>query len=344
VLDSPPKITIGVTEACPLGCRHCYADCAVAPKPGELSSARWISLLQSLAEQGIVQAYFEGGEPLAKPGFLDIVRATAPLMMTLMRTHGIGLTRDIAQELASIGLGRGLVDLMGADAATHDAATCTTGSFAQACAAVGHLVSAGVPTDVLVILTAPTAPQLTAIAQLAAGLGASRIGVLRLYPLGRARTAWPDLALGLDAQMAALGALRLPRGLGLMQSWHPNDHNCCWQAAAINAFGRAIGCMYLRDYVDFGDATVVPYNEIFRTNPLYRTLRSGDVEESCGACSASQGSHGGCRSAAFAFHGRWGAPDPFDTELNHGIDLTRLPPERPRPGASEVDSANHLDA
>ena len=260
-------------------------------------------------------------------------------MMTLLRTHGIGLTRDLAHELATIGLGRGLVDLMGADAATHDAATGTAGSFAQACAAVGHLVDAGIPTDVLVILTVPTAPQLTAIAQLAAGLGASRIGVLRLYPLGRARAAWPDLALGLDAQMAAVGAMRLPSGLELMQSWHPNDHNCCWQAAAINAFGRAIGCMYLREYVDFGDATATPYNEIFRTNELYRELRAGDVEESCDECTASQGSRGGCRSAAYAFHGRWTAPDPFDTTLNHGLDLTRLPPKRPRSGTLEATGA-----
>jgi hypothetical protein len=53
------------------------------------------------------------------------------------------------------------------------------------------------------------------------------------------------------------------------------------------------------------------------------------VEESCGDCSATQGSHGGCRSAAYAFHGRWTAPDPFDSALNHGTDLTRLPPVRP---------------
>lgn len=329
VLETPPKITIGITEACPLQCRHCYADCARAPKPGELAAEQWIALLGGLAEQGVIQAYFEGGEPLAKPGFLDIIRAAAPVMMTLVRTHGTLVTATVARDLRAAGLGGAMVDLMGADAATHDAATGTPSSFTQACAGIAHLAAAGVPTDVLVILTRQTAPQLTAIARLASGLGARRLGVLRLYPLGRARAAWPELALGLPAQMAALAALQRPPGLGLMQSWHPNDHNCCWQAAAINAFGRAIGCMYLREYVDFGDATAVPYNDIFRDNPLYRLLRSGNVEESCASCGDSQGSHGGCRSAAYAFHGRWTAPDPFDTGLNHGLDLTRLPPARP---------------
>jgi MoaA/NifB/PqqE/SkfB family radical SAM enzyme len=330
VLTSPPKITIGITEACPLRCRHCYADCASAPKTGEVTEAQWIALLGSLAEQGVIQAYFEGGEPLVKPGFVKILRSITPVMMTLLRTHGIGLTRDVGRDLADAGLGRGLVDLMGMDAVTHDAATGSAGSFVETCAAITNLVSAGIPTDVLVILTTATAPQLTAMARLASDLGASRLGVLRLYPLGRARKVWSDLALSLEAQTAALAALRRPAGLGLMQSWHPNDHNCCWQAAAINAFGRGIGCMYLRDYVDFGDATVTPYAEIFRDNPVYQSLRSGDVEATCGDCSTGQGSHGGCRSTAYAFHGRWTAPDPFDTALNHGTDLTVLRPVRPR--------------
>ena len=33
-LERPPKVTLGITEACPLRCRHCYADCASSPKPG----------------------------------------------------------------------------------------------------------------------------------------------------------------------------------------------------------------------------------------------------------------------------------------------------------------------
>ncbi|MGH7155832.1 MAG: radical SAM/SPASM domain-containing protein [Acetobacteraceae bacterium] len=331
-LETPPKLTIGITEACPLHCRHCYADCAPSPKSGELSSRQWITLINDLAAQGVIQVYFEGGEPLVKPGFVEILSTAASCMMTLLRTHGCGLSATMAQSLSVAGLGRALVDIMGPDAATHDAATGVAGSFVQACAAVRHLTSAGIPTDVLVVLTRDAAPRLNAIARLARDLGAERLGILRLYPLGRARQCWEEIALGLSEQMQALATLSPPDGLTIMQSWHPNDHNCCWQAAAINAFGRAIGCMYLREYVDFGDATKIRYNEIFRSHPLYRQLRSGNVEEHCESCSASQGTGGGCRSTAFAWYGRWTAPDPFDSALNHDVDLTRLPPERPHAG------------
>jgi radical SAM protein with 4Fe4S-binding SPASM domain len=328
ILNSPPKITVGLTEACPLHCRSCYADCANAPKPGELTAEQWIGLLQDLSERGIIQVYFEGGEPLAKPGLLDILRACSPVMMTKLRTHGCGLTDTVAMELAEAGLGRALVDFAGANAATHDSWTGVAGSFQQSCDAAAALVRHDIPVDALVILTRQTAPELPAIAELVQRLGASRLGILRLYPLGRARHAWSEIALPLAEQMSAIANLRPPAGLGIMQSWHPKDRNCCWQAAAINAFGHAIGCMYLREYVDFGDATKTPYTEIFRTHEQYRELREGPIEESCTDCTAPQGRPGGCRSTAYAWHGRWSAPDPFDVTLNHGIDLSIVPPAR----------------
>ena len=65
--------------------------------------------------------------------------------------------------------------------------------------------------------------------------------------------------------------------------------------------------------------------DIWRSHPLYRGLRSGHLERSLpdGGPEASPG--GGCRSSAFAFHGRWTAPDPFDEALNEGVDLRALP-------------------
>lgn len=325
VLDTPPKISVSITEACPHACAHCYADCARAPKPGEIAVPEWREILARLADDGFIQAYFEGGEPLAKPGFLDLVDAVAPRMMTLLRTRGAGLDAAVADRLARARVGRVLVDLMGDDAATHDAAAGAPGAFAAACAAIGHAASRGIPTDALVVLTRRTAPRLNAILRLAHGLGASRVGILRLYPLGRAKRIWEEIALPLEAQMRALGALEPPGGLTVMQSWHPRNQNCCWQAAALDAFGRIIGCQYLREYVDHGSIRETSYLDAWRTAPLYRQLRAGHVEASCPDCAASQRSHGGCRSTAYAFHGRWDAPDPFDVTLNDGVDLATLP-------------------
>jgi MoaA/NifB/PqqE/SkfB family radical SAM enzyme len=288
--------------------------------------------VDQLVDDGVIQFYLEGGEPLAKPGFLRLLAHCARDAMTLLRTHGTLVDDATADALRDAGVGRVLIDLMGADAATHDRATGVPGSFAAACAGLERCARRDIATDVLVILTRQTAPQLNTISRVAAELGAERLGVLRLYPLGRAKAIWSEIAPSLEDQTAAIRALKPPPGIGVMQSWHPHDRNCCWQAAAVNAFGRAIGCMYLREYVDFGPVAgegAVRHLDVWRHHPFYRRLRSGEgIERSCADCSSDDGSEGGCRASAYAFHGRWTAPDPFDEALNEGVNLRVLPPDR----------------
>jgi radical SAM protein with 4Fe4S-binding SPASM domain len=322
--DRPPKITLSVNETCPLNCLHCYGDCGSKSRP-ELSTAEWLTLIDQLAADGVIQFYIEGGDPFHRPDFFTLLERCCSQAMTLVRSGGTTIDAHAARRVRDVGVGRMFIDLMGATAATHEFFTQVPGSFARSCEAVRLLRDAGVAVDVLVILTRQTAGELTALAALAHQLGAERLGVLRLYPLGRAKRRWPDLALSLDEQAAALAALRPPPGLGVMQSWHPRDRNCCWQAAAINAYGDSIGCMYLREYVNFGNIRDVPFLDTWDKDPLYNSLRAGHVEESCPDCSAHSGSDGGCRAAAYAFHGRWTAPDPFCATLNRGTDLRVLP-------------------
>src|SRR5262249_32644253 len=151
------------------------------------------------------------------------------------------------------GIGRVLVDVMGARAETHDYLTGVSGSFERACDAVQHLLDVGIPTDMLIILNRRNAGELQEYVDLASELGVPRIGILRLYPLGRVKRQWSELSLSLEEQTAALASFRVPDNLKVMQSWHPKNHNCCWQTATISPFGDSIGCPYLREYVNYGN-------------------------------------------------------------------------------------------
>lgn len=324
-LTTPPKVAISITEACPLDCRQCYGDCGRTPAPGELSAAEWRAAIAKLADEGVISLHIEGGEPLLKPGFLDLLAEAARSMFTMVRTHGTLIDAPMAAALKQAGVGRVLVDVMGATAATHEWFTGVPGSFAASIEGVRQLVAHGVATDMLLILTRQNAPEVQALLDLAHSLGAERVGVLRLYPLGRAKRYWSEIALPLPDQMRTIAALRVPDGLGLMQSWHPNNHNCCWQSAAVMAKGEIVGCPYLREYVNHGNLRTDSLAETWRDAPLWQTLRAGAVERSCPDCSAVEGSHGGCRSTAYAWHGRWTAPDPFDPILNDGVDVSILP-------------------
>jgi len=332
-LHRPMKVTIGFTQSCNLDCRVCYADCTREPSPRELDGATWIGLLDQFFEAGVISVMIEGGEPLHRPEVLEVIAHAAPRAMTRLRTNATLVDDAMAARLKRIGLGDAMVDLLGATAATHDALTGVAGSFARSIAGIRALRRAGLPVTVLVIMNRLNHGELQPLLELAHAEGAEAVGVLRPYPLGRMRRDWAELSLSLDAMMAAIAALAPPAGLRLMQSWHPNDANCCWQMAAVNAYGRSIGCMYLREYVDYGDVTAMPFLQTWE-DPLYRRLREGKVEASCGGCASTQGTHGGCRSTAFAFHGRWEAPDPFDAGLNGGVDLQVLPAAGGTPGAA----------
>ncbi|QJR10444.1 Putative mycofactocin radical SAM maturase MftC [Usitatibacter rugosus] len=323
--ETPPHLTISITDTCNLACKWCYADCGSKRERRPLETGEWLSFIDYLAENGFIQVYFEGGEPFHLRGFMRILAHATPRMMTFVRTNGTLVTPRLASRLAKLGVGRMLVDIQGANAGTHDGLTGSPGSFDKACAAVRRLAGEGIKTDVLVILNRRNAGELQALADLAREMGAKRLGILRLYPLGRAKRAWTELSLSIEEQQAAVTAVRPGEGFEIMQSWHPRDRNCCWQAAAVNATGDSIGCMYLREYVNFGNVLETPLLETWSTHPLYQQLRKGNVKSSCSSCNENDGTQGGCRSTAYAFRGSWDAPDPFCSHLNDGIDLRVLP-------------------
>ncbi|MDM0068977.1 radical SAM protein [Variovorax sp. J31P207] len=324
--DTPPKMTVSITDTCNLDCVHCYGDCSHTEDPEELDIEDWIRFVDYLLANDFIELYIEGGEATLKPGFDRLLAHCARKLMTMVRTHGTLLTAEVVDQWKEFGVGRVFVDVMGATASTHDALTGVTGSFGKACNAVRQLVRVGIPADMLIIMHRRNVAELPAYLQLAKTLGAERVGLLRLYPLGRAKRRWAELALSLEEQEAAVAGLVPPEGLKLMQSWHPNDANCCWQAATVDARGNSIGCPYLREYVNFGNIRTVEFLDTWRNDPLYRLLRSGRVEQSsCPDCHAKEGTQGGCRSTAYAFHGSWTAPDPFCHRSNHGVQLDVLP-------------------
>jgi radical SAM protein with 4Fe4S-binding SPASM domain len=334
-LEQPPKLSLLISETCNLACKHCYADCNRSDRRPELSTDEWFQFIDYLFDKNVMQLYIEGGEPFIRKDIWEILEYCSRKFMTLVRTHGTTIDRQEAQRLKKIGIGRVYVDLMGARQNTHEFFTGVAGSFDKSWEAVGHLVAAGVRTDVLVILTKQNAGQLQDIVDLAHDHGALRVGVLRLYPLGRTKHRWQEFALSLEDQVAALARIKPPAGFEVMQSWHPKDHNCCWQSATVNAYGDAIGCSYLREYVNYGSIKSEPFFDIWHNNQLYKKIRSGKVEHSCSSCQQSDNTSGGCRSTAYAFRGRWEAPDPFCTTLNDGVDLRALPDwvlqENPKP-------------
>lgn len=322
-LEKPFKLTICVNQTCSMDCKLCYADCGSSKRP-ELATEQWKAFIDQLVTEEFLHIFFEGGEPFHRPDFEEILAYCNRRLYVAIRTHGTLIDAARARRLKKLGVGRLYVDLFAAIPEIQDELTGTPGSFDAAINGIRNAREAGLKVTILGILSRKNYQHLQRYLDLAVELNCDQVGILRLYPLGRAKRNWAELSLSLDEMMSALHSLKVPPGVQLMQSWHPRDGNCCWQNAAVSPQGDSIGCPYLREYVNYGNILETPFVETW-SHPLYRELRSNAVEQTCPECSATQGTFGGCRATAFAFHGRWTAPDPYCVHNNQGVDLRALP-------------------
>ena len=324
-IEAPIKATLSVTDRCPLECAHCYGDCAPSRDAHELSTGEWLRIIDEAVEAGVMAVLIEGGEPLLRTDIVEILEHCRGRLMVWLRTHAVAVDAALARRVAQAGVAVVLVDLFGGTAATHDRHAGVPDSFARSLAGMAAFRHENLDVVPLMILTRWNMGEVQDYLDLAAALGCERAGILRLYPIGRARQRWAELACSLEEISAALVDALPPPGLDLMHSWHPRDKNCCWENSAVTADGRSVGCPYLRELVDYGNLRELSFATTW-SHPLYRRLRAGPTGGGhCGGCEDHEGTRGGCRATAFAFTGDWEAQDPFCSAANRGIDLRVLP-------------------
>lgn len=96
-----------LTFSCALHCPYCYTDCYNRPgrgsTRGQLSTAQVKRVLDKLRAAGVVWLCLSGGDPLARPDFLDIYAyaRSAGFIVTIF-TNGFSMTARIADALAEV--------------------------------------------------------------------------------------------------------------------------------------------------------------------------------------------------------------------------------------------------
>ena len=92
-----------LTLKCNLKCIHCGSR-AGPKRPRELTTAEAMDLVHQLAEVGIKEVSFIGGEAFLRPDWLDIAREVKACGMRLtMTTGGFGMTDKMAEKMAEVG-------------------------------------------------------------------------------------------------------------------------------------------------------------------------------------------------------------------------------------------------
>src|SRR5438046_8014340 len=101
----PLAVLAEITHRCPLQCRYCSNPVELERGGSELTTEEWKKVLSELAEIGVLQVHFSGGEPTARKDLVELVKHASDVgLYTNLITSAVLLTRDRLSALADAGL------------------------------------------------------------------------------------------------------------------------------------------------------------------------------------------------------------------------------------------------
>jgi pyrroloquinoline quinone biosynthesis protein E len=113
--SNPLAVVAELTHRCPLHCVYCSNPLELQSRSNELSTEVWSRVFKEAAAAGVLQADFTGGEPLARPDIVDLVRnaRSAGLYVSLI-TSGLPLDEVKLDLLVDAGLDHFQLSFQGA--------------------------------------------------------------------------------------------------------------------------------------------------------------------------------------------------------------------------------------
>jgi radical SAM protein with 4Fe4S-binding SPASM domain len=159
-----------LTYRCNFECVHCYEQGMREQK--ELSTERWIALVDEVADQGCLWLTLTGGEAVMHPGFERIYEhAVRRGLLVTVFSNGSLLTERIAQLFRRLPPRTIEVSLYGASAETYARSTGRAKGYELALAGVRRMVADGHQVQLKTVVFDETAEDFEAIRALAKELG-----------------------------------------------------------------------------------------------------------------------------------------------------------------------------
>ncbi len=194
----PRVIAWEITRRCPLKCRHCRAGAMNLQYENELTTEECLRVIDSLAEAKPM-IIWTGGEPMLRADILDLIaHAREKGLRSVLAPCGSLVTAERLTALRDAGITACSFSLDGPDEASHDTFRGVPGAYRNITRAMNVARSIGLPFQINVTVSTLNYDQLDAIHARAVELGAAKLDLFFLVPVGRGRGI-ADLALN-DAQ------------------------------------------------------------------------------------------------------------------------------------------------
>ena len=342
----PQIVSWNLTKRCNLKCAHCYLDATELEGTDHLDTARALAITEEIAALSpSAMLVLTGGEPLLRDDILEICsHASALGLAVVLGTNGLLLDDERAAKLKAAGLFGAGVSLDSTTPAYHDRLRGLEGSWSAATLSMEALAKNAVPFQVQFTATKDNYKEVPAIIELAEERGALAVNIFFLVCTGRGRE---DSDIGPEEYEETLkylaGAEReyagrimvrarcAPHFLRVVAEREPEspllrgDTSGCIAATSylrITPEGMVTPCPYIppdQNSDELGGG--VTLGDIWKSSPVFSTLRNPSYEGKCSRCGYKD-ICGGCRARALASgkglmgEDSWCAYEPEDNEAD----------------------------
>ncbi|MHA1626362.1 MAG: radical SAM protein, partial [Candidatus Asgardarchaeia archaeon] len=184
-LSSPFLVVWNFTNLCNLKCKHCYQN-AGRVSPDELTIDEKLSLVEELADSGVVAIAFSGGEPLIHRDFWEVAKkASREGLFVAVATNGTMISPSIAKRMVEVGVRYAEVSLDSIDSRKHDQFRGVVGAFDRTVKGIKNLVKEGIFTCIATTVTKLNIKEIPEIIDFAERIGVQRFIAFNFIPTGR---------------------------------------------------------------------------------------------------------------------------------------------------------------
>ena len=339
-----------LTHRCPLHCVYCSNPTELINRAEELPAETWFQVFQQAARLGVLQADLTGGEPLARPDILELIRAAraAGLYVNLI-TSGMPLDEARLAKLIEAGLDHFQLSFQAANEETAQEIS-NTKSHAQKLRVLEWLNKVRVAVTLNFVIHRRNIDQIQEMLQIAESSSATRVEFANVQYYGWAFANRENLLptrVQLDRSLEVIqsaearlrGKIRIESVVPDYYAKFPKPCMGGWgrKLMLITPNGEALPCHAAKTIpnLQFANVKQSTLSEIWERSEAFQKFRGESwMQAPCKTCDRRTIDFGGCRCQALLLAGDAATTDPVCT----------LSPNRPKVDAILTDLNNSVAA
>jgi pyrroloquinoline quinone biosynthesis protein E len=324
----PLSVLAELTHRCPLQCPYCSNPLELDRAASELSTKEWKKVLSQLAEIGVLQIHFSGGEPTARKDLVELIQYASDVgLYSNLITSAVLLTREKVAELADAGLAHVQISFQSNGPVIGDRVAGFRGAHQKKIEAAKWIREFDLPLTINAVMHRQNLHQLPDMIQMAVDLEADRLEVANVQYYGWAlknRAALMPTVAQLEettriveeARKRLNGILAFDYVIPDYYALRPKKCMGGWgrQFFNISPSGKILPCHAAETITGLQFESVRSNHSIAwiwqHSEAFNRYRGTGWMPEPCKSCEFKEVDFGGCRCQAFALTGDAGDTDP----------------------------------